>query len=183
MKVKNCLTVLWKTVVLSVMFAPLNAFAVTKDEFIELLLKDKAKDAVKQYLYFDGTTLWVMIASFIIALGMIKLSSDVAKHFVGGGAGSGDVGKMVYGTMAGLVGGAVGATINAGRAGNTLRRNANQLSDLESKTARENRSYNTGNGNGNGSNNGGNGNGGSGNGNNNGSNNGGNGNNNGGSTP
>ena len=73
MKVKNCLTVLWKTVVLSVMFAPLNAFAVTKDEFIELLLKDKAKDAVKQYLYFDGTTLWVMIASFIIALGMIKL--------------------------------------------------------------------------------------------------------------
>lgn len=104
------------------------AHAATVDRIVQGMAGDDIKGTVSKELYFDGVTIWVLLASFCIAQGLVNLASQVAQAF-GGVELGGPVGNAAFGTAAGLAGGAVAVTGKIGRKAKSLVKNAFKSKD------------------------------------------------------
>ena len=104
------------------------AHAATVDRIVQGMAGDDIKGTVSKELYFDGVTIWVLLASFCIAQGLVNLASQVAQAF-GGVELGGPVGNAAFGTAAGLAGGAVAVTGKIGRKAKSLVKNAFKAKD------------------------------------------------------
>ena len=49
----------------------------------KLLIANKTEQAFKDYLYFDGVRLWIILAAAIIAVNVVNLASDIGKDLGG----------------------------------------------------------------------------------------------------
>ena len=83
------------------------------DAIVQKMSNGNTKEAVHQYLYFDGIRFWMILASLFIASGVISLAGEIASSFGGSklGGGVGDASSKLTTTFAK---GAVGLTGKAG---------------------------------------------------------------------
>ena len=116
------------------------------DLIIQKLLANDAKGALAD-IYFDGTTLWILLASFGLSFGMISLSSAVAKHFAGAGGGNGEAGRMAYQAVTKTAGSAVALAGWTGRYTAGWIKEQRKGKELESQRSAGNQQYNGGNSN------------------------------------
>ena len=96
----------------------------------KLLIENKTEKAFRDYLYFDGVRLWVILAAAIIAVNVINLASDIGKDL--GGA---PLGGSVGGSVQKIGGGLAEAGIKKGLpfAGKQLAKGIKKLNNIELK--------------------------------------------------
>ena len=64
-----------------------DAVASTIDTLIQKMSAGTTKNAVLDVLFFDKTTIWVLIATFFVAVGMVNMASEIGSHFTGASVG------------------------------------------------------------------------------------------------
>ena len=97
-----------------------DAVASTIDTLIQKMSAGTTKNAVLDVLFFDKTTIWVLIATFFVAVGMVNMASEIGSHFTGASVGGG-VGNSAFATISGITVGAASKAIKSGKMFNRYR--------------------------------------------------------------
>ena len=97
-----------------------DAVASTIDTLIQKMSAGTTKNAVLDVLFFDKTTIWVLIATFFVAVGMVNMASEIGSHFTGASVGN-SVGNSAFATISGITVGAASKAIKSGKAYNRYR--------------------------------------------------------------
>ncbi len=97
-----------------------DAVASTIDTLIQKMSAGTTKNAVLDVLFFDKTTIWVLIATFFVAVGMVNMASEIGSHFTGASVGGG-VGNSAVATISGITVGAASKAIKSGKMFNRYR--------------------------------------------------------------
>ena len=111
---------------------PVKAEETNYEKLIRMLSSGNVKEAIYSYLYFDGPRLWVLFAAMIIAVGTVKLASEIAKEFGGAqlGGGVGNTGLAITAGAAGFVAGKVAPAVGKG-----IKKLGNKMSQDSSSSA------------------------------------------------
>lgn len=117
---KRMLKLMMIALLLSIGFYANEAVASTIDALIQKMSAGTTKNAVLDILFFDKTTIWVLVATFFVAVGMVNMASEIGSHFTGASVGN-SVGNSAFATISGITVGAASKAIKSGKAYNRYR--------------------------------------------------------------